>query len=270
MFLPRALSAAADAVNAVERLEHLFEAETQAPSRTIESGQDLAIRMENASFTWLAAAPEKIEKKSKAQKQKSQNEAGAGTASPISAEPFSISGLNLRVAKGSLVAVVGAVGSGKSSILSGLIGEMKHLSGHVSFGGKISYCPQDAFIQNCTLRDNVLFGQPFDEERYWQVLSDASLIQDCLLLPDGDLTEIGEKGITISGGQKQRINVARCLYHQSDIYIYDDPLSALDAHVGQAIFDNAMLKAVQAGKTVLLVTHALHIRRWLFSHIHHC
>ena len=165
----------------------------------------------------------------------------------------------MQIKRGQLVAIVGAVGAGKSSILSGLIGEMLHLSGSVTFGGKIAYCSQSAFIQNATLRDNVLFGQPWDEARYWQVLKDASLIADCLQLPDGELTEIGERGINISGGQKQRVNVARALYYDAHVVLFDDPLSALDAHIGQALFDNAMRSLIRDGKTVVLVTHALHI-----------
>lgn len=266
MFLPRALSAAADAVNAIARLEVLFEAETREVRRSAVKAADYAILAENASFGWLAAPPESTVSKRSQKKQKADKSHSGKDQEPKSEihlpapqDPFSIQNLNLRVPRGRLVAIVGSVGSGKSSILSGLIGEMKHFGGNITFGGDISYCAQDAFIQNCSLRDNILFGQTFDEDRYWQVLSDASLIQDCLLLPDGDLTEIGERGINISGGQKQRINVARALYHQADIFIYDDPLSALDAHVGQAIFDNAMLKSVREGKTVLLVTHALHV-----------
>ena len=264
MFLPRALSAAADAVNAIQRLEQLFEAEIQPVRKAVDVAQGDAILVDKASFTWLTASPEdpkgsKKETQKKTSRPSTEKKQQPGLATPRDLEPFKITSLSMRVPRGQLVAIVGAVGSGKSSILSGLIGEMKSLAGSISFGGEISYCPQDAFIQNCTLRDNILFGAPFEEDRYWQVLADASLIADCLLLPDGDLTEIGERGITISGGQKQRINVARSLYHRSDVYIYDDPISALDAHVGQAIFDNAMLKPVKSGKSVLLVTHALHL-----------
>lgn len=272
MFLPRALSAAADAANAVSRLEDLLKAETRNTERHIDASADLAIATVDASFAWLASPPEvakKDKKGKKAAKDKKNADKGfkdgsnenevTGTATALSSEPFRLSGLNLKVPRGKLVAVVGAVGSGKSSILSGLIGEMKQTGGSVKFGGKIAYCPQDAFIQNCSLRDNVLFGQSYDESKYWQVLSDSSLIPDCLLLPDGDQTEIGEKGINLSGGQKARVNCARTLYHEADILIFDDPLAALDAHVGQAIFDNAMRKSIDAGKTVLLVTHALHV-----------
>lgn len=264
MFLPRALSAAADASNALERLEEVFEAETRGETKLIEPNLDVAIRAKNASFQWLTGEAEEASSKDKKKKQKHKNKgkARAGDETPATREPFKITDLNMEIGRGQLVAVVGAVGSGKSSILSGLIGEMRSLGGEIIFGGRVAYCSQSAFIQNATLRDNVLFGQPWDEERYWRVLEDACLIADCIQLPDGDLTEIGERGINISGGQKQRVNVARSLYYGADIVIFDDPLSALDAHIGQAIFDQAMVKSLKnQGKTVLLVTHALHIRK---------
>lgn len=147
----------------------------------------------------------------------------------------------------------------QSSLLQGIIGEMRRVRGRISFGGRVAYCPQTAWVQNATLRDNVLFGKPYEEERYWRALADACLLPDLLVLPDGDLTEIGEKGVNISGGQKQRVNIARALYCNADIVIFDDPLSAVDAHVGKALFHGAIIAALRdQGKAVILVTHALH------------
>ncbi|KAG8682306.1 hypothetical protein FRC08_015043, partial [Ceratobasidium sp. 394] len=173
---------------------------------------------------------------------------------------FRLTGVSLNVPRGSLTAIVGPVGCGKSSLLLGLLGEMPQTKGTVVFGGKTAYCAQMAWIQNATLRDNVVFGRPWDEERYWASIRDASLEVDLEMLPDGDLTEIGEKGINLSGGQKQRVNIARALYDNSaEVFLLDDPLSAVDAHVGHALFHNAILNNLRArGKTVLLVTHALH------------
>ncbi|KAJ8487815.1 hypothetical protein ONZ45_g14189 [Pleurotus djamor] len=173
--------------------------------------------------------------------------------------PFQIRSINLVIPRGALVGIVGSVGSGKSSLLQGILGEMRKLSGDVCFCGRVAYCPQVAWIQNATLRDNILFGQPFDEERYWQVIEDACLSTDLLLLPDGDLTEIGEKGINLSGGQRQRVNIARALYFDAEVVIFDDPLSAVDAHVGNLLFHGAIIGSLRSkGKAVILVTHALH------------
>ncbi|CAG8537245.1 20906_t:CDS:10, partial [Racocetra persica] len=138
--------------------------------------------------------------------------------------------INISIPRGKLIAIVGSVGSGKSSLLSALVGEMKRIKGEVIFGGNVGYCPQTAWIQNATIRDNITFGLPFDEEKYQRVIKDCCLKPDLNLLPAGDLTEIGEKGINLSGGQKQRVNIARAVYYDADIVLFDDPLSAVDAH----------------------------------------
>lgn len=174
-------------------------------------------------------------------------------------EPFSMSHVNLSIPKGELVAIVGPVGSGKSSFLQACIGEMRQTSGSVQWGSeRVAYCSQSAWIQNATVRNNILFGQPFDEERYWHAVKVSELEADLAMLPAGDLTEIGEKGVNLSGGQKQRVNIARALYYNADIVCLDDPLSAVDAHVGKALFYNAIMGLRAKGATVFLVTHALH------------
>ncbi|XP_032738350.1 canalicular multispecific organic anion transporter 1 [Lontra canadensis] len=170
-----------------------------------------------------------------------------------------IQDVNLDIMPGQLVAVVGTVGSGKSSLMSAMLGEMENVHGHVTIKGTIAYVPQQSWIQNGTIKDNILFGSEFDEKRYQQILEACALLQDLEVLPGGDLAEIGEKGINLSGGQKQRISLARATYQNSDIYVLDDPLSAVDAHVGKHIFNkvlgpNGLLK----GKTRLLVTHSVH------------
>ncbi|GAA6012116.1 hypothetical protein JCM10207_005134 [Rhodosporidiobolus poonsookiae] len=172
-------------------------------------------------------------------------------------EVLQLRGINLSIPKGQLCAVVGAVGSGKSSLLQALVGEMKRTRGDVEFGGTIAYGAQQAWMQSCSLKENVLFGRPYDEKRYKQVIHDACLEADLEMLPYGDETEIGEKGVTLSGGQKQRVNIARTLYYGADIVLLDDPLSAVDAHVGKFLFENAICGAL-SGKTVVLATHALH------------
>uniref|UniRef100_A0A8C5JW94 MRP2 protein n=1 Tax=Junco hyemalis TaxID=40217 RepID=A0A8C5JW94_JUNHY len=148
--------------------------------------------------------------------------------------------VTLDITPGSLVAVVGPVGSGKSSLVSAMLGEMENIKGHINIQGSLAYVPQQAWIQNATLKDNIIFGSEVDEARYQQVLKACALLPDLELLPAGDQTEIGEKGINLSGGQKQRVSLARAVYSDADIYVLDDPLSAVDAHVGKYLFEHVL------------------------------
>ncbi|KAJ3514014.1 hypothetical protein NMY22_g14878 [Coprinellus aureogranulatus] len=136
---------------------------------------------------------------------------------------------------------------------------MRKTRGNVVFGGSVAYAPQTPWIKNATLRQNVLFGQEDDEDRFRAVVKACSLEHDIDVLPNGELTEIGEKGINLSGGQKARISLARCAYSKSDIVLLDDPLSAVDAYVGKAILDNCLIKGPLADRTRVLVTHSLHV-----------
>ncbi|KAG8321750.1 Canalicular multispecific organic anion transporter 1 [Homalodisca vitripennis] len=148
--------------------------------------------------------------------------------------------INVRVPASSLVAVVGSVGSGKSSLLAAVLGEMDKLSGKVNTKGSIAYVPQIAWIQNATLRENITCAHEFDMSTFKKVVKACALEQDLEMLPGGDMTEIGEKGINLSGGQKQRISLARAVYSKADVYLLDDPLSAVDSHVGKHIFENVI------------------------------
>ena len=153
----------------------------------------------------------------------------------------SLKNTELDIKKGQLVAVVGKVGAGKSSLLSGLLGEMHKLNdGLININGSTAYVPQQAWIQNATVKNNILFNLPYDEDFYNKCVESCSLIPDLNIMPSGDQTEIGEKGINLSGGQKQRISLARAIYSDADIYMLDDPLSAVDAHVGKSIFDKVI------------------------------
>lgn len=166
--------------------------------------------------------------------------------------------INIKVDKGKLVAVVGTVGSGKSSIVSAFLGEMERVSGVVNTNGTIAYVSQQAWIQNATLKDNILFGKPYNKKSYDHVVEACALKPDFDMLPAGDMTEIGEKGINLSGGQKQRVSLARAAYNDADIYFLDDPLSAVDSHVGKHIFEKVLGPSGMLGhKTRLLVTHGI-------------
>ncbi|KHN70623.1 Multidrug resistance-associated protein 1 [Toxocara canis] len=171
--------------------------------------------------------------------------------------------INLNIKKGELVAVVGSVGSGKSSLLSAMLGEMDRQSGEVAISGSVAYVPQQAWIQNMSLRDNITFNKSYVPEFYDTVIDACALGPDLATLPAGDSTEIGEKGINLSGGQKQRVSLARAVYSDSDIMLLDDPLSAVDAHVGKHIFEHVIATngGLLAGKTRILVTHGLHYLR---------
>ncbi|KAJ3795163.1 ABC transporter [Lentinula aff. detonsa] len=254
MMLPLSFSSITDAHNAIQRLYGVFEAETLDETLMIDDSIDAAVEVKAASFSWDAPPPEQEEKKKRGKKAITSQPA-ATTESPQ--EPFKLRDITMTIPRGQLVAVVGQVGSGKTSLLQGIIGEMRRTGGNVIFGGSVGYCPQSAWIQNATIRENICFGRPFDEERYWNAVRNSCLEPDLEMLPNGDMTEVGEKGISLSGGQKQRLNICRAIYCDTDIQIFDDPLSALDAHVGKAVFNN-VLHNNTSGKTRILVTHALH------------
>ncbi|GAM21228.1 hypothetical protein SAMD00019534_044030 [Acytostelium subglobosum LB1] len=171
-------------------------------------------------------------------------------------ESFKLNNINLNVTGKSLTVVVGSVGSGKSSLIQAVLGEMERTAGSQHVKGKIAYVAQQAWIINASLKDNIVFGSPYDEERYNRVIEVCALQRDIELFPQGDNVEIGERGVNLSGGQKQRVSIARAVYNDADIYILDDPLSAVDAHVGKHLFHkciNGMLKE----KTVILAANQL-------------
>nr|XP_014338316.1 PREDICTED: multidrug resistance-associated protein 1 [Bos mutus] len=166
--------------------------------------------------------------------------------------------LNIKIPEGALVAVVGQVGSGKSSVLSAILGEMEKLKGIVQRKGSVAYVSQQAWIQNCILQENILFGSVMQKQLYERVLEACALLPDLEQLPNGDQTEIGEKGVNISGGQKHRVCLARAVYSGADIYLLDDPLSAVDVHVAKQLFEKVIgSSGMLRNKTRILVTHNL-------------
>ena len=200
-------------------------------------------------------------------------------------ENIQVKDLNLKIHKGEFICVIGEVGSGKSSLISAILGDMIYLDqnmidqysedlmntelrrkinqesmdahkGLIKVGGSISYVQQIPWIQNKTIRDNILFGLNLNEDRYNRTIEICQLASDLEMLPGGDLTEIGEKGINLSGGQKARISLARAVYANKDIILMDDPISALDSNVKKKIFDQVFMKEMKY-KTRVLVTHAV-------------
>ncbi|XGW32576.1 hypothetical protein V3C99_017265 [Haemonchus contortus] len=194
-----------------------------------------AVKIENATFTWESGDAEET-----------------------------LKNITMTVERGQLVAIVGKVGVGKSSLLQAILGEMNKVSGSVNVSGSVAYVPQQAWIQNLSLRNNILFNRTYDRAFYEKVLDACALRQDLASLPAEDMTEIGEKGINLSGGQKQRVSLARALYSHADIILLDDPLSAVDSHVGRHIFENVISSStgILAHKTRILVTHGLHYLKY--------
>lgn len=292
-FLPMGLVQYAQAMIAMGRVTRyllLPELESYVDYDTSKEEGDIFI--ENASFGW--SSQEKVQKYEAEQKmyeakkkkskrgickkgEKDDNEKNesdeensedkAKLHRPI------LTDMNLHIQPGELVAVVGGVGSGKSSLLSALTGEMELLEGKLSIGvsgdssktNLIAYCAQSPFIINSTLRQNVKFNsQPKPDDFYQDCIEAACLSEDLSVLPSEDLTEIGERGINLSGGQKARVALARCMYSTAKIWLLDDPLSAVDAHVGDAlmrsIIDPPLLNPETDTKpTRILITHHVHV-----------
>ncbi|XP_031342889.1 probable multidrug resistance-associated protein lethal(2)03659 [Photinus pyralis] len=165
-----------------------------------------------------------------------------------------LTNINLEVSGSKLVAVVGPVGSGKSSIFNLILKELPVTSGDMQVSGKLSYASQDPWLFAASVRENILFGEPYDEKRYKTVVKSCALESDLAQLPGGDRTVVGERGKSLSGGQKARINLARCLYRRADIYLLDDPLSAVDSKVGKHLFEEG-IKTFLKDKMCLLITH---------------
>ncbi|XP_064349099.1 ATP-binding cassette sub-family C member 4 isoform X3 [Camelus dromedarius] len=171
-------------------------------------------------------------------------------------ETPTLRGLSFTVRPGELLAVVGPVGAGKSSLLSAVLGELPPSQGLVSVHGRIAYVSQQPWVFSGTVRSNILFGKKYEKERYEKVIKACALKKDLQLLEDGDLTVIGDRGTTLSGGQKARVNLARAVYQDADIYLLDDPLSAVDAEVSRHLFELCICQALH-GKITILVTHQL-------------
>ncbi|XWS74705.1 hypothetical protein CRYUN_Cryun01aG0020700 [Craigia yunnanensis] len=172
---------------------------------------------------------------------------------PESSNP-TLHGVQLKVKRGMKVAICGTVGSGKSSLLSCILGEIEKLSGTIKISGTKAYVPQSPWILTGNIRENILFGNPYDNNKYDRTVKACALTKDFELFSCGDLTEIGERGINMSGGQKQRIQIARAVYQDADIYLLDDPFSAVDAHTGTQLFEDCLM-GVLKDKTILYVTH---------------
>ena len=267
-------------------LPDLLEYVKRGPEAEKDSA-DTAVLIKDSSFRWVNSEAKKEEPPSRGKKgdpqeeTKSKKPAASPNVAPddvdVNIEPVAVldalapprdytilHSINLSLTAGSLYGVVGAVGSGKSSLLQAILGEMEpcnpasgvHMPRDTGGEGYAAYCAQTPWVVNDTLRGNILFGRAFEEERYKITLKACALADDIAVLPAGDMTEIGEKGINLSGGQKARVSLARALYSDAtQLLLLDDPLSAVDSHVGEHLFDKAVTGTICEGKTRLLVTH---------------
>ena len=261
--LPVAVGRAVDGLAAVRRISQFFIAEEWQDDAIWNTQQEPALTVDNGNFVWEqtasrgGASEKKAETKSKDAPENpdaGSDEDGADNAR----EPFNIRDINLAVGRKEFIAVIGVVGCGKSSLISALAGDMRKTSGSMTLGASRALCSQTPWVQNTTLRQNIVFGKELDSSFYERVIDACALRPDIDMLPNGDMTEIGEKGVTISGGQKQRLNIARAIYFDADIVLMDDSLSAVDAHVGQHILDHAICGLLR-DKCRVLVTHQLHV-----------
>ncbi|KUI61105.1 Oligomycin resistance ATP-dependent permease YOR1 [Cytospora mali] len=265
-YLPVCIGQAVDAWASLRRIqEYLLEEEQEVYE--VDPELNTAILVDQASFTWektasgnsLRKGPAGMAGANKTTDGDVLDEKFISTTTIASEdEPFSINNVSLDIKRGELVAIIGGVGSGKTSILSALTGDMRKTQGSVTWGGSKAVCSQYAWIQNATVKQNIVFGCDLDEEWYRIVVNACSLTSDFETLPNGDATEIGERGINLSGGQKQRISLARAVYSKSEIFLLDDPLSAVDPYVGKHIFETAIC-GLLGNKTRVLATHQMHI-----------
>ncbi|KAJ1870725.1 hypothetical protein LPJ55_004437 [Coemansia sp. RSA 990] len=237
-WFPVALTETRNTLVPLQRItEALLEDELEhQPS--VDSNLDAAIKIVGGNFRWDQQQPE----------------AGQSTQSLNTSQINMLKDITLNVPRGSLVIIVGTVGSGKSSLANAIVGEMDCISGTIEYGGTLAYAPQVPWMMNGTIRDNILFGKPFDPEKYLDVIEACELEADLACFPAGDQTEIGGKNL--SGGQKQRLSIARVAYAEAEISVLDDCLSAVDTRTSRAIFRQC-ITGLLASKTRIMVTSSL-------------
>lgn len=236
--LPMVITSIIEASVAVNRLtEYLTSDELQEDAvlfqDSVTHNGDESVLLRDASFTWNKYQESNI-----------------------------LENINLSARKGELTCIVGRVGAGKSSLLQAILGDLWKTQGEVVVRGRIAYVAQQAWVMNASVRENIVFGHRWDPQFYELTIEACALVDDFKTLPDGDQTEVGERGISLSGGQKARLTLARAVYARADIYLLDDVLSAVDSHVGRHIINRVLgSSGILNGKTRILATNAIAVLR---------
>ncbi|KAJ3417651.1 Multidrug resistance-associated protein 4 [Chytridiales sp. JEL 0842] len=273
-FYPKALQFIAESLVSFQRIQQFLSLEEMKTRRNPEGerklieevekergdGVELAVVVKNGWFRWGAGDGAWLVSAYKPNNKTLANSTPPTSPTSPNTDKHTLENINLTLPSGHLLAIVGPVGGGKSSFLHALLGEMdpSHPSTRLGLRSrKVAYCAQGAYILSGTVRDNICFGQPFDSARFQNAVSMCALERDLGLWSHGDMTVIGERGLTLSGGQKARLALARAVYADADLYLLDDPLSAVDAAVGRHLFEKCLLGLRNRGKTVILVTHQL-------------
>ncbi|KAH0363074.1 P-loop containing nucleoside triphosphate hydrolase protein, partial [Aureobasidium melanogenum] len=290
--LPQVLGHVTDAALSISRIQGFLLAEEFADPVVWDFNNDKAIVLENARFVWERSSEHdsgvdavdevpavnqgQVDKKGSKRvidrvkrqpptsgTQNSRIEPASDESS--SGKSFRFENLNLTVARHELVAIIGPVGSGKSSLLAALAGDMRKTAGSIMLGASRSFCSQYAWIQNASVKENIIMGRSEElgdstanDDWYARILDACALLPDLEMFPHGDSTELGERGINLSGGQRQRLNIARAIYSGAELILMDDPLSAVDAQVGQHIMNNAICGLLK-DRCRILATHQLHL-----------
>ena len=234
MVLPMVITAVIEATVAVARLTSFFTAEELQPDAIVREGSvsragDEAVVLRDASFMWDRNEDRKC-----------------------------LKSITFAARKGELSCIIGRVGSGKSSFLASVLGDIWKIEGRVVVRGSVAYVAQQSWVMNASVKENIVFGHRWDPSFYDSTIKACALADDFKTLPDGDKTEVGERGISLSGGQKARLTLARAVYARADIYLLDDVLSAVDQHVGRHIINNVLgAKGLLASKTRILATNSI-------------
>ncbi|ORY13587.1 hypothetical protein BCR34DRAFT_599760 [Clohesyomyces aquaticus] len=251
IYLPLCIQGCMDSAASMLRIQG-FLLTDEIEENVVVSAQESAVEVSNATFVW----------DDQDENDAYEKDPGSTTILLPTGEKtksgFHLQDINLTIQRGELLGVIGSVGAGKTSFLSALAGDMARVSGAVSWGASHALCPEQPWMWNGTVRDNITFGRPFRKPWYDAVLKACSLARDLDLLTHGDQTIVGERGVVLSGGQKQRISLARAMYSEKEVILLDDPLSAVDANVGRAIMDDALCGYLSA-RTRILCTHNMSV-----------